>query len=79
MFRNCVLKPDVNTMAWIRAAGIRAGKTMAQAALGVIGASVTMGGVNWKMVVSAAALAGVVSVLTSVTGIPEVSAGDSAA
>ncbi len=39
MFKNCVLKPDVNTIKWIKAAGIRAVKTMAQSAIGAIGAA----------------------------------------
>lgn len=72
MFKNSVLKPDVNTVNWIKAAGIRAVKTMAQAAIGGIGAAVAMGEVNWQYVGSAALLAGVLSVLTSVAGIPEV-------
>lgn len=73
MFKNTVLKPDVNTMIWIKAAGIRAVKTMAQSAIGAIGAAVTLGAVDWRIVGSTAVLAGVVSILTSVAGIPEVS------
>ncbi|HIZ40478.1 MAG TPA: holin [Candidatus Anaerobutyricum stercoris] len=72
MFKNCVLKPDVNTIKWIKAAGIRAIKTMAQAAIGSIGAAATLGAVDWRIVCSTAVLAGVVSILTSVVGIPEV-------
>lgn len=72
MFKNCVLKPDVNTIKWAKAAGIRAIKTMAQAAIGAIGAAVTLGTVDWRVVGSTAVLAGVVSILTSVAGIPEV-------
>ena len=72
MFKNCVLKPDVNTIKWIKAAGIRAVKTMAQSAIGAIGAAVTLGAVDWCIVGSTAALAGVLSLLTSVAGIPEV-------
>ncbi len=72
MFKNCVLKPDVNTIKWFKAAAIRAVKTMAQSAIGAIGAAVTVGAVDWHMVVSTAALAGIASVLTSVAGIPEV-------
>lgn len=72
MFKNCVLKPDVNTIKWAKAAGIRAVKTMAQSAIGVIGAAVTLGAVDWRVVGSTAVLAGVVSILTSVAGIPEV-------
>ena len=73
MFKNCVLKPDVNTIKWAKAAGIRAVKTMAQSAIGAIGAAVTLGAVDWHIVGSTAVLAGVVSILTSVAGIPEVS------
>ena len=57
---------------WIKAAGVRAIKTVAQSAIGVIGAAAVMGDVNWPMVLSAAALAGIVSLLTSVAGLPEV-------
>ena len=56
---------------WIHAAGIRAVKTMAQAAVAVIGAEAYLGGVDWKMVFSASLLAGTLSLLTSVTGLPE--------
>lgn len=56
---------------WIHAAGVRAVKTCAQAAIGTIGASVALGDVNWPMVVSAAMLAGIVSLLTSLAGLPE--------
>lgn len=59
---------------WIRAAGIRAIKTMAQSAIATIGSSVAMGmgDVNWVLVASSSALAGVLSVLTSLAGLPEV-------
>ena len=72
MFKNCVFKPDVNTVKWIKSAAVRAVKTMAQSAIGSIGAAVTLGAVDWRIVGSTAALAGVLSVLTSVAGIPEV-------
>ena len=72
MFKNCVFKTNVNTVKWLKAAGVRAIKTVAQTAIATIGASATMGEVNWIMVGSASLLAGVVSVLTSVAGIPEV-------
>jgi len=76
MFKNCVFKPDVNTVKWLKAAGVRAIKTVAQTAIATIGASTTMGEVNWVMVGSASLLAGVVSILTSVAGIPEVKEGE---
>ncbi len=57
---------------WLKAAGIRAVKTTAQAAIGGIGAATALGGVDWKLTVSTAILAGIVSVLTSVAGLPEV-------
>lgn len=74
MFKNCVFKPNVNTVEWFKAASIRAIKTMAQAAIGVIGSSVVVSSVDWKMVVSASVVAGVVSLLTSIAGIKEVEA-----
>ena len=60
------------TVKWIKAAGVRAVKTVAQSAIGVIGAAAVMGDVNWPMVLSAAVLSGIVSLLTSVAGLPEV-------
>ena len=72
MFKNCVLKPDVDTIKWIKRATVRAVKTMAQSAIGAIGAAATLGAVDWHIVGSTAVLAGVVSILTSVAGIPEV-------
>lgn len=60
-----------NWKKWFKAAGVRAVKTVAQTAVGVIGASAMISDVNWITVVSAAALAGVVSLLTSVAGLPE--------
>ena len=58
--------------AWLKAAGIRAIKTVAQTAVATIGTAAVINQVNWLMVVSASALAGVLSMLTSVAGIPEV-------
>ena len=72
MFKNCVFKPDVDTIKWIKRATVRAAKTMAQSAIGAIGAAATLGAVDWRVVGSTAVLAGVVSILTSVAGIPEV-------
>ena len=64
---------------WAAAAAVRAVKTAAQSALGIIGASVALGEVDWALVASAAALAAIVSALTSVAGIPEVEGGASVA
>ena len=72
MLKNCVFKPSVNTVKWFKAAGVRAIKTMAQTAIATIGSAAAMGTVNWEMVGSAAVLAGIISMLTSVAGIPEV-------
>ena len=73
MLKNCVFKVSVNTKAWFKAASVRAVKTMAQTAVATIGTAVVMGAVDWKVVASASVLAGVVSMLTSVAGLPEVS------
>lgn len=76
MFKNCVFKPNVDTVKWWKAAGIRAVKTVAQTAIATIGASATMGDVNWVMVGSASLLSGIISILTSIGGIPEVKEGE---
>ncbi len=57
---------------WIRAAGVRAVKTVAQTAVATIGASAVLSAVDWPMVLSASLLAGLLSMLTSVAGLPEV-------
>lgn len=74
MFKNCVFKPNVDTIKWMKAAGIRAIKTMAQTAVAMLPAAATITAVDWKVVVGTAALAGVSSLLTSLAGIKEVQA-----
>lgn len=60
------------TKRWLRAAGVRAIKTIAQTAVATIGASAVLSAVDWPMVLSAAMLSGILSMLTSVAGLPEV-------
>ena len=72
MLKNCVFNTSVDTKKWLKASAIRAVKTMAQTAVATIGTSAVMGDVNWVMVASASALSGIISILTSVAGIPEV-------
>lgn len=64
------------TKKWIKAAGIRAIKTVAQTAIATIGTTAVFNQVDWKMVISSALLAGVLSILTSIAGIPEVKEGE---
>lgn len=61
-----------NFKKWLKAAGVRAIKTVAQSALATVGTSAVISEVNWKLVVSASILAGILSLLTSVAGLPEV-------
>ncbi|QHJ73663.1 putative holin [Butyrivibrio virus Bo-Finn] len=63
-----------HTATWIKAAAVRAIKTVCQTAIATIGTAAAIGAVDWRMVASTAALAGVVSVLTSLAGLPEVEA-----
>lgn len=63
---------STKTKKWIKAALVRAVKTIAQTAVATIGAAAVLSDVNWTVVVSASLLAGLLSILTSVAGLPEV-------
>ena len=71
MFKNCVFKDSVNTRKWMVNAGIRAVKSMAQTAVAVMGTSTVLSAIDWRMVLSSAIVAAIVSILTSVAGLPE--------
>jgi len=62
---------SVLSLDWLKAAGVRAARTMAQTAIATIGTSAYLGEVNWKLVASASVLAGILSILTSIAGLPE--------
>lgn len=74
MFENCVFKVSVDTKRWMKKAGIRAIKTVAQTAVATIGTATALGQVDAKLVVSASVLAGILSLLTSIAGLPECNA-----
>jgi hypothetical protein len=67
-----IMKSEVLTRKWVKCALVRAVKTFAQAAIGTIGASVVLADVDWIVVLSASVLAAVLSLLTSLAGLPEV-------
>jgi len=66
------IKQSISSKNWWKAAGIRAIKTIAQTAIATIGTSAVMSEVNWLMVLSASVLSGILSILTSIAGLPEV-------
>lgn len=72
LFKNCVFKVSVDTKKWAKKSSIRALKTVAQTAAATIGTAVVMSQVDWKATLSASVVAGILSLLTSVAGIPEV-------
>ena len=72
MFKNCVFKVSVDTKKGAKKAVVRAVKTVAQTAVATIGTATALGQVDAKLVVSASVLAGILSLLTSVAGLPEV-------
>lgn len=74
MFKNSVLRADVDTRQWVHAAARRAVKTMAQTFIATVGSAAAMGDVNWQMVASASVLSGILSVATSIAGLPEIKA-----
>lgn len=74
MPKNCVFNVSVDTKKWVKAAGVRAVKTVAQTFVAMIGTSAYMSDVNWQLVISASVLAGIISLATSVAGLPEVAA-----
>lgn len=76
MFKNTVFKTSVDTVKWLKATAIRTVKTMAQAAIGVIGSTAVLNEVNWAVVGGTVALSGIVCILTCIAGIPEVSGED---
>ena len=71
MFKNCVFKVSVNTKKWWKAAGVRAAKTMAQTAVSMLTVGQAAMEVNWMNVLSVSFVAGVISICTSVAGLPE--------
>lgn len=74
MLKNAVFRVSVSTKTWLKKAAIRAVKTIAQTFVAMIGTATVLGAVDWKMVLSASVLAGILSIATSVAGIPEAAA-----
>ena len=72
MFKNCVFKVSVDTKEWWKAAGMRAIKTVAQTAVSMIVVGSPATEIDWLNILSVSAVAGIVSILTSIAGVPEV-------
>ena len=72
MFKNCVFKPNVDTVKWLKASLVRAIKTVAQTAVAVIGTATVIVWVFWKFVISSCIVGGIVYILRSIGGIPDV-------
>ena len=75
MFENSVFRPSVNTVEWIKRAGVRAVKTMAQTAVAMVAVGQSVSEVDWINIASVSLVAGIISILTSIAGIPEVGEG----
>lgn len=76
MFKNTVFKPSVDTVKWVKNAGIRAIKTFAQSFGGFITVGAALSDIDWKYAISVAVVAAILSIVTSIAGIPEVKAGE---
>lgn len=63
---------NTKTITWFKAAGVRAVKTIAQTAVATIGTTAVLSAIDWKLVVSASIVAGIISMLTSIAGLPEI-------
>lgn len=74
MLKNSVFRVSVNTKNWLKKAGIRAVKTFFQTFVAMIGTVSVLGAVDWKMVLSASVLSAILSIATSIAGIPEAAA-----
>lgn len=72
MFKNTVFKVSVDTQKWLKASSVRAVKTMAQTALGMLTVGAAVSEINWGYIASVSVVSGVASILTSIAGIPEV-------
>lgn len=72
--KNCVFSASVNTKKWLKAAAVRAVKTAAQTMLAMIPAAAAINAIDWRTILATASTAGIISIITSLAGIPEVPA-----